>query len=181
MGAFVFQAFGQVEVVGQVVLGVAWAGNISGIANTSFRHAIGALADRADAHLHSFHPVEGVEDTEDVDARFGGLFDELDDQVVGVSGVAYGIGAAQQHLKTDIGNGLAEKLEPLPGAFLEEAQGHVEGGATPYFHGEYVIGVVLCEAAGYLHHIVGAHPGGQQRLVRIAEGGVRVLNGFIIF
>ena len=49
---------------------------------------------------------------------------------------------------------------------MEEAVGHVEGGAAPHLQGEAVV-QDLCRALGALEHIAGAHPGGQKGLVGV--------------
>jgi hypothetical protein len=51
----------------------------------------------------------------------------------GIVGVAHRVRGAQQHLRHHVGQPLADVAQALPGAFLEEAVGHVEGGAAPAF------------------------------------------------
>ena len=63
------------------------------------------------------------------------------------------------------------RSQPLPGGLVEEAVGHVEGGAAPHLQGEAVV-QDLCRALGGLEHVAGAHPGGQQGLVGVPHGGV---------
>ena len=47
---------------------------------------------------------------------------ELVHHIVGVVGVADGVGAAQQHLEGHVGHQLAHLLETLPRALAQEAQ-----------------------------------------------------------
>ena len=54
---------------------------------------------------------------------------------------------------------------------MEEAVGHVEGGAAPHLQGEAVV-EDLCRALGGLEHVAGAHPGGEEGLVGVPHGGV---------
>jgi hypothetical protein len=68
---------------------------------------------------------------EEIDPRLGRLGHEEAHGVVRVVLVADAVGAAQQHLQQDVGHGLAERGETLPGILVEEAHGHVEGGAAP--------------------------------------------------
>ena len=121
MSAGVFQAARQVEVVLQIVLRTRRIGDIAGIAKADFRQSLRPLAHRPNAGLHRLHPVEAVEDAEYVDPRFGRLLDEAYDQIIGIGRIAHGIRAAQQHLKANVGNGLTQLREPLPGIFLQKA------------------------------------------------------------
>ena len=121
MSAGVFQAARQVEVVLQIVLRTRRIGDIAGIAKADFRQSLRPLAHRPNAGLHRLHPVEAVEDAEYVDPRFGRLLDEAYDQIIGIGRIAHGIRAAQQHLKANVGNGLAQLREPLPGIFFQKA------------------------------------------------------------
>jgi serine/threonine protein phosphatase PrpC len=93
--------------------------------------------------LHGLHRdaevgqvVERVEDAEDVHAVGGGVFDEAGDDVVGVVGVADGVGAAEEHLEADVGHAGAELAQAFPRVLVEEAHRGVEGGAAPHFEGE---------------------------------------------
>ena len=159
----------QSEVVVQVV-------PAAGVAHVA-RVAEGALADAAgglngvDAELDVVDVVEGVEDAEDVHACALGLLDKLVHHVVGVGSVPDGVGAAEEHLEGHVGDLLAQELEALPWALLEEAQGDVEGGAAPHLQA----GCVAHQVGGRpgdLEHVVGAHAGRKQRLVSVAHGGV---------
>ena len=64
----------------------------------------------------------------------------------GVVGVAYGVGPPQEHLEGDVGDLLPQQAQPLPGGLMEEAVGHVEGGAAPHLQGEAVV-EDLCRAS----------------------------------
>mmetsp|Transcript_24444 Transcript_24444/g.74591 ORF Transcript_24444/g.74591 Transcript_24444/m.74591 type:complete len:223 (+) Transcript_24444:2475-3143(+) len=92
---------------------------------------------------------------------------EFEDGVVGVVGVADGVGTTKQHLKRHIGHGLAHHLQPLPRALLKEAEADVEGGPAPVLDR---VGVVkhVRRLRSNGHDILCADPGGEQRLVRIA-------------
>ena len=92
-------------------------------------------------------PVERVEDAEEVDAGRGRLLDEAADDVVGVVGVADGVRPAQEHLEQDVGDLLAQQRQALPGVLVQEAHGHVEGGAAPHLEREQAR-QVLARTAG---------------------------------
>jgi len=102
--------------------------------------------------------VERVEDAEDVDARGGGLRAEALDHVVGVVGVADGVGAAQQHLKGDVGDLLAQALEAAPRALVQEAHRDVEGGAAPHLHREAALEDLVGRRCG-VHQLLGKGKG----------------------
>jgi hypothetical protein len=61
--------------------------------------------------------------------------------------------------------------QPLPGVLLEEPQRHVVGGAAPGLD-DSSCGSHPGDVRGDVHEVAGADPGGQQRLVRVAERGV---------
>ena len=46
--------------------------------------------------------------------------------VVGVVGVSYSVGSAQQHLEGDVWDELSHGLKALPGVLVEEPQRNVE-------------------------------------------------------
>ena len=66
----------------------------------------------------------------------GRLAHEVADDIVGIVGVADAVGAAQQHLRQDVGHALAHQRQPLPRVLGEEAHGDVEGRAAPAFERE---------------------------------------------
>ena len=123
------------------------------------------------ATLHVGEPVEGVEDAEDIDALRGGFEDEFADHIVGIGGVADGVGGAQQHLEADVGNGGAQLAEALPRVFEQEAHGDIERGAAPHFEAEE-IGQAMRDEVRDGQHVGAAHACGQQGLMRVAKGGV---------
>ena len=108
------------------------------------------------------------------------MLDEAGHDVVGVVGVADGIGAAEEHLEADVGDAFAEFAQAFPWVLLEEAHGGVEGGAAPHLEGEEVGGSVR---NGFRdgEHVVGAHAGGDEGLVRVPHGGVGDEEAFFVF
>ena len=98
--------------------------------------------------------------------------DERPDDVVGIIRVADRVRGAQQHLKQDVRDPLAELGQPVPGVLLEEPHRGVEGGAAPHLEREHPgaePGVGIRDA----EHVVGPDARRQQRLVGVAERGVR--------
>ena len=91
VGAHLLQFLGQVDVVGEGVLVALGIEDVAGVAHGRLADGAG-LAHGVHGHPHPLGPVERVEDAEDVDAALGRLLDELLDDVVGVVGVADGVG-----------------------------------------------------------------------------------------
>ena len=54
---------------------------------------------------------------------------------------------------------------------MQEAHGHIEGGAAPHLQAEEIV-QPMSDEVGDRHHVVGAHARGQQRLMSVAEGRV---------
>ena len=136
------------------------------------------LADRVRA-LHRFHAdaeirqiIQRVEDAEDVHAARGRVLHEAGDDVVGIIRVADGVGAAEQHLETDVRHARAELPEALPRILVEEAHRGVEGRAAPHLEREQARRVMR-DGAGAGEHVVGADARRHQRLVRVAERRIR--------
>ena len=102
----------------------------------------------------------------------GGFVDESGDHVVGISGVADRVRAAQQHLETDVRDGLAEVAQARERVLVEKAHGDVEGRAAPHFQAEEIVQRGARRSCAIGQHVVGADARGEQRLVRVAEGGV---------
>ncbi len=133
--AHVFQFLGKRNVIPQGILVSLGIGNIAGVADGSLAYLAG-LPDRLHGDRHPLGPVERVEDTEDVYAARGRFFNKPLNHVVGIVGVADGIGPAQQHLEQDVGHGFLQLVQALPRAFLEEAHGDIERGSAPHFEGK---------------------------------------------
>ena len=161
------QLLGHADVVLQVVLGPGGVEDVAGVADR--RLADGAALDhRLHRRPHVGHPVERIEHAEHVDARAGGLFDELVHDIVGIVRVAHRVGRPQQHLEENVGDALAHLGQPLPGAFVEETHGHVERRAAPHFDREK-IGAQPRVGVGDLEQVISAEARGQQRLMGVAE------------
>ena len=165
----------QPYVVLDVVLGLARVVQVSGVADRRLAEPVG-LEHRVHRNAHVLDPVQRIEHTEQVDTALRRLLDEIAHHVVGVVGVADGIRRAQQHLQQQVRHRLAERREPVPGAFPEEAHGDVEGRAAPAldreeFRRETRVG------RRHGRHVTRAEAGGEQRLVCIAERRVGQQHG----
>src|SRR5690606_9720548 len=116
---------GEAEVVVERVGPLGGVGQVGRVAEGDLGDGGAGLADGVDGGPHLADVVERVEDAEDVDAGGGGLLDEGVGDLGRVGGVAHGVAAAQQHLQTQVGHGLAQGGQALPGVLGEEAQGDV--------------------------------------------------------
>ena len=170
MRASGLELFGNAHVVFQVVLGACAVEQVGGVADRAFAQGA-SLYDGVHRHAHVFDPVERVKYTKQVDAAIGCLLHEVAHDVVGVVGVAHGVGAAQQHLQQHVRDAGAQVGQAFPGVFLEEAQGHVERGATPAFQREQLAQLLRVKRRDR-QHVGRAHARGKKRLVRIAHRGV---------
>ena len=129
--------------------------------------------------VHVADVVQGVEDTDDIDAVSGRALDEFVHHVVGVVPVTDQVLTAQQHLQLGLGHGLAQLAQTVPGILVQKAHAAVEGGAAPDLAGmeAYVV-----QHAGDLQQVVGGDAGGQQGLMAVAHRciGDSYLSGTIL-
>ena len=101
----------------------------------------------------------------------GGAAHEIFDHIVGIVGVADAIRAAQQHLRQKVGRAFAHEGEALPRILGEKAHRDVEGGAAPAFEREQ-LRQALGVGFGRGDDVARAHARRDQRLMRVAHGGV---------
>ncbi len=163
------QLFGEANVVGEIVT-ARRVGEIAGVADGGLAE-LALLEHRVHRQAHVLDPVEAIEDTKEVDTRFGRLLDEVANHIIGVVLVADTVGTAQQHLQQDVRDRLADGRQALPGVFLQEAHGDVEGGAAPALQRQKV-GQEPRVVGRHLEHVVAAHAGRDQGLMRVTKGGV---------
>ena len=130
VGAHFLQFTGHGNVILQVVL--AAGQDIPRVADGRLGYLAGAQ-DGVDGHPHALQPVEAVENAEHVDAAICRLGDEAAHHVVGVVGVAHGIGGAEEHLEEDVRHPGPESRQPLPGILVQEAVRHIKCRAAPHF------------------------------------------------
>jgi hypothetical protein len=167
MGAGSFQFLRQIDVVFQIIFRTRTVEHVAGVAEHALAEFSGFL-DRIHGNAHVLNPVQAVKDAEEIHAVFGRLVDEELDHIVRIVGVANPVGAPQQHLKQDVRRPFADLMQPLPGAFRQEAHGNVERRAAPAFQGKQrrQTGCVsICD----VDDVMGAHAGRQQGLVAIAH------------
>ena len=170
MSACFLQLLGQTDVVLQVVLAALGIEQVTGVAQRAFAQGTG-FQHRVHGDTHVVDPVERVKDAEHINTVLGRLLHEVAHHVVGIVGVTDRVGGAQQHLEKDVGCGLAQTCQALPGIFFQETQGHVKGGTAPTLHTEQA-GKHTRVVRRDLFHVVAAHARGKQRLVGVAHGGV---------
>ncbi|PQM49569.1 hypothetical protein C1Y40_00201 [Mycobacterium talmoniae] len=162
---------GQLEVIVQGVDLLVRVGQVAGVAHRDFGDGRTGFAYGIDRRAHRLDVVEGVEDAEDVHTRRGGLLHKRRAHQLRIRRVADGVAAPQQHLQTDVGQRFAQRGQPLPRVLFEEPQRHVVGRPAPALHRQQLRGQPG-DVRRDLQQPAGAHPGGQQRLVRVAERGV---------
>ncbi len=167
VAAGALQLLRQPDVIGEVVFRPRRVEQVAGVADRALAQLV-RLDHRVERDAHVLHPVEAVEDAEQVDAVLRRAGDEVAHHIVGIVGIADAIGAAQQHLQQDVGRPLAHRPEPLPGILGEEAHGDVEGRPAPAFERKE-----LRQPAriGLRHRddVERAHARGEQRLVGVAH------------
>ena len=132
MGAAGLEIPGHVDVVRQIVLVALGVEDVAGVADGRLAHRAPVVEHRLHGRVQVLGVVEAVEDAEDVHAVLDRTAHEALDHVVGIVGVAHGVGAAQQHLEADVGDALAQLHQALPGILVEEAHAGVEGGPAPH-------------------------------------------------
>ena len=159
------------DVVVEVVFRAGGIEDVAGVADGGLADGFPVLADGLHGDLHVRQVVQRVEDAENVHPAVGGVLDETGDDVVGIVRVTDGVGAAEEHLEKDVRHLRAELAEAFPRALVEESHRGVEGRAAPHFQGEHLRRAVRV-GVGHGEHVVGAHPGGDERLVGVAHGGV---------
>ncbi len=125
-----------------------------------------ACLDRLQGHAHVAGVVHGVEDAEDVHAVVGGLAHEFPHHVVRIVAVAKQVLAPQQHVDAGVGQRPPQTAQPLPGVLAQEAHAGIEGGPAPGLQGPET-DLVQLGADG--QHVLGAHAGGDEGLVAVAQ------------
>ena len=99
--------------------------------------------------------------------------------VIRVRCVTDAVGRAQQHLEQNVRNRLAQLLQPQPGIFEQEPQGHVKRGAAPHFQ-RIKTRHLMRHIVGCCQHVIGADARRHQRLMGVAEGGIGEQQAFLV-
>ena len=178
VSAHLFEFLRHRDVILQIVLRPSGIKDVAGVADDGFADC-STFVDRVHRDLHVGNPVQRIEDAEHVDAGVGGLGHKRFDHVVGIVCVADGVRRAQQHLKQDVGNPLTHRDKPLPRTLLEESHRSVKRRAAPHFDRKE-LGAKPRVSVGNPQEVMRTHPSRQQRLVRVAKGGVRDEQGFAL-
>ena len=129
---------------------------------------------------HLVDVVKGVEDPEYVDARPGGLLDEGHGHLVGVGGVTDGIPPPYQHLQADVRDRLARGRRGAPTGPLSKSAGRHRRLPHPRLPERAARGSMREKYGAAVQHVRGAQPGGQQRLVGVAQRRVRYRDGDLL-
>ena len=162
---------GDLDVVSQVVFGLARVAEISRVADRGLAQST-RISNGLDGYPHVVDPIQAVEHAEDVDAGLRRLRDEVAHDIVRVVGVADRVRRPQQHLQQQIGHPLAKIRQSRPGVLAQEAHRHVERCAAPAFDGEKIRQQAGIER-GDCRHVVRTKSGREQGLVRIPHAGIR--------
>ena len=156
-----------------VVEGVGGLGGVEDVARVA-DGALGVprlLAHRVDDGPGLLDAVQRIEHPEDVHAGRARLCHERGHDILRVRGVAEGVATADEHLGQGARRRGAQELEPRPGVVAEEPERCVERGTAPALEAEEA-GEQRSLRSGSPDEVAGAHARGQQRLVRVAQGGV---------
>ena len=137
-----------------------------------------AFLDRFDGELHVAGVVEGVEYAEYVDTDFGGVLYKGDKDIIGIVLVAEDVLPAKEHLEPGVGHMLLYGANPVPGALAQVAHARIESRAAPALDRPVADLVELLED---WRHVLRAHAGRQERLVRVAQDGVGDFELFVFF
>ncbi|RUS15956.1 hypothetical protein BC937DRAFT_91767 [Endogone sp. FLAS-F59071] len=140
-----------IEVVLERVLRACGVGDIARIANGGLDNTA-CFEDGVDTEAHVLNVVERIENTENVHAGVLGLGAEVVNDVIGVRGVADGVGATQEHLEGNVGHELTQPDQAVPWILIQEAHCHVKGGTAPAFE-RIGIGEGVCGRGGDMQQI----------------------------
>ena len=150
---------GELDIAFEIVNGADGVADAAG----SVRAALQGLIDR---HFNIADIVEGIEDTNDIDAVFHRLADEHANHIIGVVLIAQQVLTAQQHLQRGLGACLLDLAQALPRVFVQVAQAAIKGGAAPALQ-RIVPGVI--QLAQDRLELIECHAGGDERLVGVTQ------------
>ena len=115
--------------------------------------------------------VERIKHAENVDTRFFRLMHKRLHDVVGVRRVAHRVSPAKKHLKWNVRDFFAKKLEATPRVFVKESKSDVKGRSAPHFERVRTIERASRERSRTTQ-IVRANTSSEKRLVRVTPRGV---------
>ena len=132
-------------------------------------------------HFNIPQVVEGIKDTDDVDAALHALADEGTNNIIGIMLIAQQVLAAEQHLQLGVLHMLADGAQALPGILVQIAQTAVKGGAAPALQ-RIIAGLIHFFQNG--QEVLDGHTGGHQRLLTVSQYRLGDLNfhiGYLTF
>ena len=135
MGTQLLELLGQIDIVFQAVLGSARIEDVAAVADGRFAEFVG-VTDGVHGQAQIGQPVQGIEDAEKIDSGSGRFLHEGAHDIVRIIRIAYGIGGAEQHLKQDVRNPLAQRRQTVPRRLLEETHGRVKRRPAPHLQRE---------------------------------------------
>ena len=177
MGAHFFQLAREFHVVFQRILVAFRIEDVARVTHGRLAHRVRPM-DGFHGHAQVGQIIERVEDSENIHAAGGGVFDEAGDDVVGIIGITDGVAAAKEHLETDVGNFGAQLAQAFPRILVEKTHRGVEGGPAPHLDREQAGGAAR-DRRRDRQHVIGADARGHQRLVGIAKRRVRDQQAFL--
>jgi len=177
--AHAFDFLRLVDIIFQRILVALLVVDVAGVTDCRFAEHLAMIACGFHGHLHVGQVVERVEDPEDVHAGVRRVFHETGDHIVRIVRVTDCVRATEEHLEAEVRDLFAQAAEAIPGTFGKEAHRRVEGGAAPHFQREE-LGHPVGHGLGHAQHVIGAHAGGDERLVGVAQRGVCDEQAFLV-
>ena len=162
-----FEFFGFLDIIIQCVFLLVWIRNIACIAECTFDN-LACFQCFFDWHLHILNPVQGVENSENIDAGFGGNINKVLNYIIRIIAVTNGVGCTQQHLEHSVRHSLTENFETLPWRFLQETISGIECGTAPAFNGISILHKCI-GCTGCTGEILRTHTGCHQGLLGITH------------
>src|SRR4030042_6167216 len=117
--------------------------------------------------------IDGVENTENINAHLGSLFYKGINQIARILAITHQILSPQKHLQLSIGHEFLQLAGPVPGVLAQKAMGYVERRPPPDLHG---IELAFVHFGGHPLHILSPHPGGKCGLMAVTKGSVTNLD-----
>ena len=134
MRAHFFQFLRQLDVIFEGILGALRVEDVAGVTNCRLANGVGFL-HRFHGHLQIRRVIERIKDAENINALCGGVLDEAGHDVVGIIGITDGVGAAEEHLETDVRHLFAQGAQPQPRVFVQKTHARCRRSRRPTFPG----------------------------------------------
>ena len=120
-----------------------------------------SFEDSLDTNLELLDVVQGIENTEDVDAVLLSLLTEVEDGVIGKRRVRNTVGSTKKHLERNVGHQLAHLPQTLPRILVEETHGNIKGSTAPALQSPS-IGVGVAGLFGDVEQVDCSHTSGEE-------------------